>query len=127
MTASRDQQMSSRTGRRQRRTIAGEVSESQSSLALNLQTLAVHQRHKALDEFRLGACQLLTVRGYKTTTGLRLAPASLGRKEEEERTIDGDVAESGGAIVLNVGILRVEQVDEDGDGSSCHELLSVLV
>jgi hypothetical protein len=125
MTASRDQQMSSRTGRRQRRTIAGEVSESQSSLALNLQTLAVH--HKALDEFRLGACQLLTVRGYKTTTGLRLAPASLGRKEEEERTIDGDVAESGGAIVLNVGILRVEQVDEDGDGSSCDELLSVLV
>jgi hypothetical protein len=54
---------------------------------------------------------------------VRLPPP--GRRKR--RTIDGDVAESSGAVVLNVGVLRVEEIDEDGDGTSRDELLSVFV
>ena len=56
-----------------------------------------------------------------------------GRRNERAETescrltIDGDVAESGGAVVLNVGILRVEKSNENRDGSSGDELLSILV
>ena len=42
-------------------------------------------------------------------------------------TIDRNVTECGGAVVLNVCVRRVEQADEDWDGSGVNELLAVLV
>lgn len=71
---------------------------------MHLETLAVHQRHEALDEFWLSLSELLPVVG-----------------------VHGDVAERSGAVILHVGVWRVEQADKDGDGPGVDELLSVLI
>ena len=42
-------------------------------------------------------------------------------------TIDGDVAQGGGAVVLDIGVGRVEERDKDWDGSSADQLLPVFV
>ena len=43
------------------------------------------------------------------------------------RTVDSNVAERRCAVVLHVGVGRVEKADEDGDGAGVDELLPVLV
>jgi len=42
-------------------------------------------------------------------------------------TIDGDVAQGGGAVVLDIGIGRVEERDKDWDGTSADQLLPVFI
>lgn len=42
-------------------------------------------------------------------------------------TINSDVAECGGAVVLDVGVRGVEKADEDRDGTGIDKLLPVLV
>jgi hypothetical protein len=42
-------------------------------------------------------------------------------------TIDSNVAQCGGAVVLDIGVGRVEQADQDRDGASVDQLLAVLV
>lgn len=44
-----------------------------------------------------------------------------------ERTIHGNVAQSSGAVVLNVSIRRIEQTDKNGDSTGVDQLLPVLV
>jgi hypothetical protein len=41
--------------------------------------------------------------------------------------IDGDVAESGSAVVLDIGVGRGKEVDEDGNSASVDKLLSVII
>lgn len=86
------------------RTVAGEIPQRESGLALHLETLAVHQRHEALDEFWFSLSEFLPVVG-----------------------VHGDVAERGGAVILHVGVWRVEQADKNGDRPGVDELLSVLI
>lgn len=42
-------------------------------------------------------------------------------------TIDGDVAECSGAVVLDIGIGRIKERDKDWDGTSADQLLPVLI
>ena len=41
--------------------------------------------------------------------------------------VDGDVAEGGSTVVLNVDIVGREEGDENGDGAGVDELLSVVI
>jgi len=43
------------------------------------------------------------------------------------RTIDSDITQGSRAIVLHVGVSRIEQADKDGDGARIDQLLSVFV
>jgi hypothetical protein len=43
------------------------------------------------------------------------------------RTIDSNITQGSGAIVLHVGVSRIEQADKDGDGARIDQLLSVFV
>lgn len=43
------------------------------------------------------------------------------------RTIDSNITQGGRAIVLHVGVSRIEQADKDGDGARIDQLLSVFV
>ena len=43
------------------------------------------------------------------------------------RTIDCDITQGSRAIVLHVGVSRIEQADKDGDGARIDQLLSVFV
>lgn len=65
--------------------IGSKVSEGKSCLALDLGRSRVHQVDQGLDQLRLGLGQFPSVAG-----------------------IDGDVAEGGGAVVLNIDIGRGE-------------------
>lgn len=49
------------------------------------------------------------------------------QKETTRLTINGYVTQSCCTIVLNIGIWRVQKADKDGNGTSIHELLPVLV
>jgi hypothetical protein len=89
---------------RSTRTITRQVPQSQRRLTLHLQTRRIHQPDQVGDEFRLAQLQLPPV-----------------------FSVDGDVAESGGAVILNVRIGAGEKVDENGDRTRRDELLSVLV
>jgi len=122
------------------RTIRSQVSQRESRLTLNLETWTIHQHDEALYEFWLGSSELLSVGGCiegKRREGAEgKGKGKQGQLElrlgDEGRdccrlTIDGDVTESGGTVVLNVGILRVEKSNENRDGSSGDELLSILV
>jgi hypothetical protein len=71
---------------------------------LYLEALAVHEGDETDDELRLALSELLPV-----------------------RAVDRDVAESRGAVVLHVGVRRVQEADKDGDGTSVDQLLPVLV
>lgn len=42
-------------------------------------------------------------------------------------TVDGNVAQSGGTVVLHIGISAAQQADEDRNSARIDELLSVLV
>lgn len=46
-------------------TITGEISQSQSRLALDLQTRAVHEHHQACNELGLALSQFLAVRTWR--------------------------------------------------------------
>ena len=41
--------------------------------------------------------------------------------------VDGDITESGSAVVLDVGIRRGKEVNEDGNSASVDKLLSVVI
>lgn len=41
--------------------------------------------------------------------------------------VDGDIAEGGCTVVLDVDIRRREELDENGNGTGIDELLSVVV
>jgi hypothetical protein len=43
------------------------------------------------------------------------------------RTIDGNITQGSRAIILHVGVSRIEQADKDGDGARIDQLLSVFV
>jgi hypothetical protein len=43
------------------------------------------------------------------------------------RTIDSDITQGSRAIVLHVGVSRIEQADKDGDGARNDQLLSVFI
>jgi hypothetical protein len=43
------------------------------------------------------------------------------------RTIDSDITQGSRAIVLHIGVSRIEQADKDGDGARIDQLLSVFV
>jgi len=47
--------------------------------------------------------------------------------EDDVLTIHSDVTQGSGAVILHIGVRRVEKSDQDGDGASIHELLSVLI
>ena len=47
--------------------------------------------------------------------------------EDDVLTVNSDVTQGGGAIILHIGVRRVEKSDQNGDGASIHELLPVLV
>lgn len=66
-------------------TIAGQVSECQGSLTLNLEARAVHQHHEACHELWFALCQLLSI-----------------------CAVDGNVTQGCGAIILNISIWRVQ-------------------
>jgi hypothetical protein len=85
-------------------TIAGEITESKGCLALNLETLTVHERHKAGHKLRLALSKLFPV-----------------------RTVDCNIAESRRAVVLNVCIWRVEKADKNRDSTGVDKLLPVLI
>jgi hypothetical protein len=42
-------------------------------------------------------------------------------------TVDGDIAEGSGTVVLDVDILGGEEGNENGDGTGVDELLSVII
>ena len=42
-------------------------------------------------------------------------------------TINGNVAQGSGAVVLNVRIWRVQEADQDRDRSGVNELLTILI
>ena len=42
-------------------------------------------------------------------------------------TIYSDVTQSSGAVILHIGVRRVEKPDQNRDGASIHELLPVLI
>jgi hypothetical protein len=41
--------------------------------------------------------------------------------------VDSNVAECGGAVVLDIDIARGQQLDQDGDGAGADKLLAVVV
>jgi len=51
----------------------------------------------------------------------------LQTSQDSEPTINGNVADSSGAVVLNIGVRRVEQRNQDWDCASVDQLLPVLV
>lgn len=85
-------------------TITREISQRERSLALHLETRAVHQANQVDDEFRFARLQLFAV-----------------------VAVDGNVGQGRRAIVLHVRIGRGEEGDEDGDRARVDELLTVFI
>jgi hypothetical protein len=71
---------------------------------LYLEALAIHECNETGDELGLVLSKLFPV-----------------------GAVDRDVTESRCAVVLNVRVRRVEQADENGDGTGINKLLPVLV
>jgi hypothetical protein len=94
---------------------------------LHLQARRIHQSHKALHELRLGLRQLFPVGGW--TTGrcvsklCKMFPSPNGKR----LTVNGDVAQRGSAVVLDIRVWRVEQADQDRNRSGVHELVTVFI
>lgn len=42
-------------------------------------------------------------------------------------TVDGDIAEGGGTVVLDIDIVGREEGNENGDGTRVDELLSIVI
>ncbi len=97
-------------------TITGKVPEGKSGLALDLETLAVHEGDEALDELGLGRGKLLTVGGLLSA-----------RSNIIMRTVNSDVAERRGAVVLDIGVGAVEERNKNRNGARVDKLLTVLV
>ena len=86
------------------RTIRGEVAESEGGLALDLEAGRVHEADQVGDE-----------------AGLALLEAAAVVR------VDGDVAQRGGAVVLDIGVGAREKCDENRGRARGDELLPVVV
>lgn len=73
------------------------------------------------------ATRLCTSFGSVAASFLRFAAVSLVRTGRRTRTINSNVAEGSGAVVLHIRVGTVEEADEYWDGTSVNKLLSVLI